>query len=111
MSLVVRILMIGAVFTLPAIAPASAQKVGDADAGLAYASRSCAGCHAIDPLTERSPNPAAPTFRSIASAPGMTLTAFNVWMTTGHKDMPHLIVPIDQREDLYSYIATMKRPN
>lgn len=91
------------------VAPsASGQAVGDASAGYTYALRVCANCHAVDEMTMRSVNPAAPPFTTIARTPGLTMTAFNVFMVDSHKSMPQLIVPMEAREDLFAYLKALK---
>jgi hypothetical protein len=44
------------------LAPAAAQEAGDPRLGLDVARESCASCHAILRVEDRSPNPNAPTF-------------------------------------------------
>ena len=77
--------------------------------GRIYADAACASCHAVAPGQARSPNPKAPTFETIANAPGMTLMALNVALHTSHKTMPNLIIEPSRIEDLSAYLQTLKR--
>ena len=56
-----------------------------------------------------SPRTDAASFDVIASAPGMSALALNVWLTTPHREMPHIILDTDEREDLIAYIASLRK--
>jgi mono/diheme cytochrome c family protein len=88
-------------------AAASAQDAGDARKGLRYAEQVCAECHAVK--DGQYPVPAAgPTFKAIANTPGMTAMALTVFFRTPHRDMPNLVLPEDERDDVIAYILSLK---
>jgi mono/diheme cytochrome c family protein len=92
---------------LPA-GPAGAEEFGDARRGIAYAQKTCAGCHAILFEDLASPNPASPPFKVVADTPGMTRTALSVFFQTPHPTMPNLLVEGDDADDLIAYILSLK---
>src|SRR5947208_666319 len=84
---------------------ASAQDA-DARRGLAFASQTCAECHAVR-AGERSPNGGAPAFDVIAAIPGMTTLALQAALQTSHRDMPNLILSANERADVIAYILSL----
>jgi mono/diheme cytochrome c family protein len=90
-------------------APVFAQENGNPARGLVYARQACADCHAVGPDQRQSPDPKAPSFLAIANIPGMTRTAFNVWLFSSHPSMPQLIVEPDRIDDLAAYLATLTK--
>jgi mono/diheme cytochrome c family protein len=89
-------------------APLLGAELGDAGRGRAYADVNCAACHAVSSHQTMSPNPSAPTFESVANAPGMTSIALNAWLHSPHPSMPHLIVDPDEIDNLAAYLAALK---
>lgn len=87
---------------------ATAQQLGDAKRGLAYAERSCADCHAVRATAAASPDPRATPFRVLAQHPGMNERALSVFLSTPHKEMPNLIVPPGDRDDLIAHILSLR---
>lgn len=87
---------------------ASAQELGDREKGRKLAESVCAECHAIDRLDVASPNPSAPAFQELARTPGMTGIALTAALLTAHREMPHLVLPVDQREDIIAYILSLR---
>ena len=87
---------------------AGAVEVGDPQQGLAYARESCAGCHRVEVGGAISPSPVVPSFESIANTLGMTARALNVWMQTPHPTMPNLIIPTEERDNIISYIMSLR---
>ena len=85
-----------------------AQAVGDPQKGLAMAQQVCAECHAIRRGQGRSPNSPAPTFLELATAPGMTIAALSVALTTPHAGMPMFQLTAEQREDIIAYILSLR---
>ena len=85
-----------------------AQEVGDPRAGLDYAAKMCAECHAVLGSQTASPNAKATPFKVVANTPGMTGTAIAVWLRTPHPTMPNLIVAGDDLENLVSYILDLR---
>src|SRR5512141_3201091 len=81
---------------------ASAEELGDPQAGFEYAQTSCATCHGIS--EEKSPLPQAPRFRNVADQPGITATALQVWMQTSHPTMPNIIVAPNDMRNVIAYI-------
>lgn len=49
------------------------------------------------------------TFEVIANTPGMTAIALNVWLTSSHRNMPHLILSAQERDDVIAYITSLRR--
>jgi len=89
---------------------AVAVELGDPKLGLAYARKNCAECHRVEPGGAVSPSVIIPSFESIANKPSMTALALNVWMETPHPSMPNLIIPIEERDNLISYIMSLRVP-
>ena len=92
------------------VRPAIGQEFGDARAGLMYAQLVCSECHAVNPNQTVSPNARLASFERIANTPGVTATALTAWLTTSHKDMPNLIIPVRDRDNLIAYILSLKKP-
>ena len=87
---------------------AAAVELGDPKLGLAYARKHCAECHRVERGGAVSPSVIIPSFESIANKLGMTDRALNVWMQTSHPTMPNLIVPTEDRDNLISYIMSLR---
>lgn len=81
---------------------------GDVARGFTYARQNCGSCHGVDDGVH-STNLAAPTFNQIADTPGMTRIALSAWMRSEHVMMPHYVVAQDDIDDVWAYIATLKR--
>jgi mono/diheme cytochrome c family protein len=88
---------------------AQAQEVGDLRTGRVLARQVCAECHAVRRGDPRSPNSNSPSFAAIASTPGMTATALNVFLHTSHRSMPNLILTADQTNGIIAYILSLKK--
>jgi mono/diheme cytochrome c family protein len=88
---------------------AQAQEMGDPQKGRALARQVCAECHAVGTRDVRSPNSRSPSFVAIASTPGMTATALNVFLHTSHRSMPNLILTTDQTNGVIAYILSLKK--
>ena len=87
---------------------AGAVELGDPQQGLAYARESCAGCHRVEVGGAVSPSTIIPSFESIANKLGMTARALNVWMQTPHPTMPNLMIPTEERDNIISYIMSLR---
>jgi len=85
-----------------------AQPIGDPRKGAELAMETCSRCHAVRGGAPISPNLRAPTFTELASAPGMTVAALMVALTTPHAGMPMFMLSQDQREDIIAYILSLK---
>lgn len=107
-------LIIALLAALPAYAqtpgqtPAQAEAERAARRGLEYARASCSQCHAVEPGVAAAPYATAPSFTAIAVTPGMTSMALNVWLNTSHPNMPNLIIPQREKEDLFAYFAALR---
>jgi len=88
--------------------PAPAQEIGDTQQGLALAQQVCSECHAIRRGQVSSPNSRAPTFSELANAPGMTVGALTVALTTPHVGMPMFVFTADRRRDVIAYILSLR---
>jgi mono/diheme cytochrome c family protein len=93
------------------VTPVHAQGVGDSRDGLALAQQVCSECHAIRRGQDRSPNSRSPTFLELATAPGMTVAALTVALTTPHVGMPMFMLTAEQRENVIAYILSLRDGN
>jgi mono/diheme cytochrome c family protein len=82
--------------------------VGDPAQGLAYAQKTCSGCHNVLRTGAASPNKDAPPFNQIANTPGMSITALTVWSRTSHPTMPNLVIPPNDIDNLIAYIMSLR---
>jgi mono/diheme cytochrome c family protein len=92
-----------------AAANAQAQQLSDWQRGRLLARQVCAECHAVERNQLRSRNARAPSFTSIASTPGMTATALNVFLHTSHRAMPNLILSDEETRGIIAYILSRQR--
>lgn len=92
----------------PPIETASSAAAGDPARGKAYAQTACASCHAIEAGAAVSPNSAAPSFQTLADAPGMSRMALGVLLRTPHENMPNLIVDAERIDDLAAYLESLR---
>ncbi|MGO4175785.1 c-type cytochrome [Bosea sp. TAF32] len=92
------------------IVPASlsAQQVGDAQKGLAFAREACAACHAVERGQPSSPNTKAPPFAAIANTRTTTGMALYAFLQTSHPTMPNLILETDEIANVVAYILSLK---
>jgi mono/diheme cytochrome c family protein len=86
-----------------------AQDVGDVQQGRALANQVCSECHAVGPADARSPNALAPRFEAVAATPGMTAMALNAFLHTSHRNMPNLLLTVDQSNGIIAYILSLKK--
>jgi len=86
---------------------AGAVEVGNPERGLDYARRICASCHAVEPGTTFLFSD-IPSFEDIANSEGMSPRALVVWLTTSHPNMPDLIIPPDDMDDVIAYIMSLR---
>jgi mono/diheme cytochrome c family protein len=85
-----------------------AQAGGDPQEGLAVAQQVCSTCHVIRRGQVPSLNSRGPTFSELAAAPGMTVAALTVALTTPHVGMPMFMFTADQRQDVIAYILGLR---
>jgi mono/diheme cytochrome c family protein len=83
-------------------------EVGDAGQGLAYAEKTCSGCHNVLRTGAASPNKDAPLFKQVANTPGMSITALTVWSRTSHPTMPNFVIPANDMDNLIAYIMSLR---
>lgn len=101
-------LLVGVVLTTAAHS-ASAQELGDAAAGFAYADGVCSECHAVRKGQRVSPHERVPPFELIANTRGMSEMALRVWFQSSHPSMPNLRLTEKQSDDLIAYIMSLKQ--
>lgn len=88
--------------------PACAQTSPAAERGHAYARDRCAACHAVEPGIPTESYNNAPSFSAIVATPGMTSMALSAWFVTSHPNMPNLIIPPRDKEDLLAWFAVLR---
>ena len=84
-------------------APAVSVELGDAAAGLEYAQKVCSDCHAVEKDTKMLFSQ-VPSFQEVADTP----RALVVWMSTSHPNMPDLIIPPDDMDNVVAYIMSLR---
>lgn len=94
---------------LTGVVSGNAQELGDPKRGHAYVSRVCAECHAVLADDANSRNPRATPFSVFAQVPGLTERALMAFLQTPHKDMPNLIVPRNEQDDVAAYIMSLRQ--
>jgi len=104
-----RDLIVAAIGSVVAVTLAHAQQLSDRQKGRILARQVCAECHAVGRQGRRSPNSEAPSFVAVASTPGMTEMALNVFFQTSHRAMPNLILTSDQKREIIAYILSLRR--
>lgn len=85
-----------------------AQQQDNVRQGQAVARRICAQCHAVERTLGASPNPAAPSFRSIAQQPGMTELGVYAAIRTPHSDMPRLVPDMTDLQNVIAYLLSLQ---
>lgn len=95
--------------TLAIVTSAHGQQLTDRQKGRILARQVCAECHAVGRQRLHSPNSEAPNFVAVASTPGMTEMALNVFFQTPHRAMPNLILTPDQKREVIAYILSLRR--
>jgi mono/diheme cytochrome c family protein len=84
--------------------PASGQ---DASKGRETAAALCASCHELD---EKVRGDAHPIFAAIANLPSTTELSLKVFLRSNHNQMPNLIIPASETDDLVAYILGLRKP-
>lgn len=103
-----RLLPSAVLLLLLSAATASAQDIGDAERGLAYAQGHCAECHDIDRGIYGMSVFGAPSFEEIANTRGMSELALVSFFQTSHPSMPNFMVANEDARDIIAYLATLK---
>jgi len=62
-------------------------------------------CHQIDETRRDGP----PSFVDIALMPSTTALSLKVFLRSNHNEMPNLIIPDSETDDLIAYILTLKQ--
>jgi mono/diheme cytochrome c family protein len=101
------IIVLGLLAALVAGTPLHAQ-VPDRQNGLVLAQQVCAACHAVLADGTRSPKAGAPTFKELATTPGMNSMALSVAFTTPHAGMPMFQLTSGQAADIIAYILSLR---
>jgi mono/diheme cytochrome c family protein len=101
-----RLALIILMLTVPAVS-ATAQSVGNPLIGRQTASTLCTPCHQIG-QTRRD---GAPSFVDIANMPSTTALSLKVFLRSSHQEMPNLIIPDSQTDDLIAYILSLRQPS
>jgi mono/diheme cytochrome c family protein len=102
------LLMLAAVALAPAEAAAADRAA--VERGRTVARQVCAACHAVEVGLAPSPNPRAPSFRTIATTPGMTEAGLYGALRTPHGGMPSLVPDPADRDDVIAYLRNLLPP-
>ena len=86
----------------------AAAELGDADAGLKFATENCAECHDITSRNSTSTASGVPTFYVVANASGISRTSLLVWMQSSHRKMPNLMIEAQDLDNVIAYILSLK---
>ena len=96
-----------ALFILMFMVPISATAdVGNPRAGGQTAAVLCVPCHQIGEPGQGG----APRFADVANMPSTTALSLKVFLRSNHNEMPNLIIPDSETEDLIAYILSLKQP-
>ncbi|WP_298470879.1 hypothetical protein [uncultured Erythrobacter sp.] len=76
----------------------------------AFVEAACGGCHAVQPPF-LSPNPAAPSFDSIANREGLSEDTLAAWLTDAHNypEVMDFDLSPEQAEEIADYMITLRR--
>ena len=88
---------------LPAL-PAAAQ---ESSVGGRLAVRWCMACHVVEP-GQRMATDNAPSFREIATRPGMTADSLDRYLSKEHTLMPDFLLSTQERAALVAYILSQR---
>lgn len=92
----------------PKPATAANDVPGDVTAGRLFAGKLCARCHDVRRNGDLSPLPEAPAFQTMADTPAITQLSLRVFLQTPHVLMPDLHLTAEERDDVISYILSLK---
>lgn len=96
------------ILILPAYGQALAQTSYELRRGQTIARTICADCHAVENTLAPSPNPDAPSFRSVAERAGVTQLSLLAAIRTPHPEMPALVPNIADRDAVIAYIMSLQ---
>ena len=100
-----RLALILLMLALP-LAAAAQPVAGNPAAGRRTAGALCVSCHQIDETGRGGP----PSFVDIALLPSTTALSLKVFLRSNHQDMPNLIIPANETDDLIAFILSLKQP-
>jgi mono/diheme cytochrome c family protein len=100
----IAFLIVGAVLLN---APGLAQWLGDAKHGSVLVLSTCSACHGVR-KGERSANPLAPSFTTIAQVKDLSEKAISVALQSPPHAMPKIKLDPQQRADVVAYILSLK---
>ncbi len=66
----------------------------------------CVPCHQIGETRQGGP----PSFVDVANMPSTTALSLKVFLRSNHNEMPNLIIPDAETDDLIAYILSLKQP-
>ena len=66
----------------------------------------CVPCHRIGETRQGG----APSFVDVANMPSTTALSLKVFLRSNHNEMPNLIIPDSETDDLIAYILSLKQP-
>ncbi|MGO8908165.1 MAG: c-type cytochrome [Bradyrhizobium sp.] len=66
----------------------------------------CVPCHQIGETRQGGP----PSFVDVANMPSTTGLSLKVFLRSNHNEMPNLIIPDAETDDLIAYILSLKQP-
>jgi mono/diheme cytochrome c family protein len=87
--------------------PSLAQDADDVGHGREIAHTICAACYIVANQLV-SPNSEAPPIPVLAATPGVTTIALTAALLTSHRQMPNIILQLDERRDVIAYILSLK---
>ncbi len=87
---------------------ATAEELGDTDAGHRLAQTWCSNCHVIDREQQRGSSTGAPTFTAIAATTATTRMGLRAFLQTPHDRMPDLHLSRNETDDLIAYILSLR---
>jgi len=86
---------------------------GDPQRGFQAALKICEDCHIVADGRRRPkpPAPGAPSFFELAKQPRVTAFYLRAFFRTPHRNMPDLMLPNVERDDIIAYILSLKPRN
>jgi mono/diheme cytochrome c family protein len=102
-----RLALIILMLTVPSVSATAQSDGGNPLIGRQTAATLCVPCHQVDE-TRRD---GAPSFVDIANMPSTTALSLKVFLRSSHKEMPNLIIPNSETDDLIAYILGLRQPS
>jgi mono/diheme cytochrome c family protein len=93
--------------------PQSSEAGGDPQRGFQAALKVCEDCHIVADGRRRAkpPAPGAPSFFDLAKERRVTAFYLRAFFRTPHRNMPDLMLPDAERDDIIAYILSLKPRN